>query len=102
MTGTVSNSDIINVNNIVYGTAKNGGTLQDQLNGLQSAGYITSQENQIEAQYLSTFTNTSDPINYSISAESIVNSATDLSSSSKTKILISMSVARNSYLLWTN
>jgi hypothetical protein len=102
LTGTAPDATITSMVNIIMSNTGVDGSIniEGALTGLMNAGYITLQEYQIEDEYFNTFINSSDPINYSISAEAIINSSNDLSLDAKKQILISMSVSRNSYVIW--
>ena len=100
MSGKISNDDVAKVVTILDQVVKDGGSLEDELKALEDGGYITSDENLLEDEYLNTFTSVQDPINYSIAAEKIINEAQDISNESKMKMLVSMTVARNSQVLW--
>lgn len=72
-------------------------------------GYLSANENSIIKTYFTGFFNVADhnmqglslqsPLTYSIAAETIIKNSVELSETSKMKLLIGMSVTRNSYVL---
>lgn len=98
-TGPIDSTSINNLLNIIMNnsTASN---IETSLTDMLNAGYITLQEYNVTEVYFNTLITSTDPIAYSIAAEAIINSSSDLSASSKMKILISMAVTRNSFVFW--
>ena len=96
----VGNYSVINNYNVLFNSYN--GDIDGIVENAANAGQITTTEKQILIQYLNTLLELplTDALSYSIDCESLILNSQNLSQDSKTKLLSSMSVARNSRVLY--